>query len=51
MSSASSMSDTHHLFKSWLQNSSGATRTSRTSSEIRVTICTIRSSGECDTFR
>ena len=39
-----SMSNTH-LFKSWLQNSSGATRTSRTSREIRVTICTIRSSG------
>ena len=33
------------------KNSSGATRASRTSREIGVTICTIGSSGECDTFR
>ena len=46
-----SMSNTHHLFKLWIQNSSGATRTSHRSREIRVTICTIRTSGECDTFR
>ena len=37
-----------NLGTSSTQNSSGATRTSRTSHEIRVTICTIRSSGECE---